>query len=630
MTWGSWRGAVTGAVAGLLVWAAVPAVAAGPPSQAESLAAALRADPVYVSDQLPREVPRSTAPEFAAAARRTGVPTYVMVLPDQHQGSLLGTVHDRLGRNGLYVLLDTTGVVDARAFGVAAPATDAHEIALYSLPYDAGALRSFQVFADAVASGAGPAARRAARLQDEYGDSGKGVEPFYLDRTDRQNQGFVTGILLTSLPSGTLLVALYVRRRRGRRWVRPPEAVVAAVLAGAVLAAAPLVCDQKLDGPEQAPTQADLGARLDRVAAGLRHAAVYSDPESPQVLDAAGLAELDRRIAAYTPGPVKVAVVPQLSDDESAGDQQVFASGLHRLLGGKGIYVVADPLEGAIHVYDFGIPVDAAMLTLDLPDALAYDHDTAPAVDHRMGQRLDDLMAYMAKVPHSEPAPDGPDDRPDPVAGHRLPPLFHGDFWPGLFVGALLAGLLLGVTAAVTGTAAALARRRRRAAKPHVTAAPAHPSAAWLARTAGHEVNALAAELAAADANAPGRERAWECLDAAMLLSGGAQARSTDGAADLAAATVLARAGRAALAGHAYRTCCSVNPLHGRSVNGTRYCVDCRPGAGSAALDALRLTLPGPRRSGRVPYEKAPGPLPAVRDGVARLVASAKEYASVR
>ncbi len=85
-----------------------PARAAGapaanrPPAQAAYLADRLRENPVHVSDQLPREVPRSMAPDFARLAERTGVPTYVLVLP--HQGGsdedLLGAVHDRLGRDG--------------------------------------------------------------------------------------------------------------------------------------------------------------------------------------------------------------------------------------------------------------------------------------------------------------------------------------------------------------------------------------------------------------------------------------------------------------------------------------------------------------------------------------------------
>ncbi|MFJ5674463.1 hypothetical protein [Streptomyces sp. NPDC093097] len=95
--------------AATVFFAASPAQAAGTdtPSQATYLAEQLRHSPVYVSDQLPRAVPRSTAPEFAAEAGRLGVPTYVVVLPSLSSGGmdsgLLAAIHDRLGRKGLYV-----------------------------------------------------------------------------------------------------------------------------------------------------------------------------------------------------------------------------------------------------------------------------------------------------------------------------------------------------------------------------------------------------------------------------------------------------------------------------------------------------------------------------------------------
>src|SRR3954468_14696593 len=72
---------VLAAVAAVVLVGAGPAAADGtdPQPQSVRLAAALRSDPVYVTDQLPRGVPRSTKTQFTALARRTGVPTYVMV-----------------------------------------------------------------------------------------------------------------------------------------------------------------------------------------------------------------------------------------------------------------------------------------------------------------------------------------------------------------------------------------------------------------------------------------------------------------------------------------------------------------------------------------------------------------------
>ncbi|MEU8915698.1 hypothetical protein [Streptomyces nigrescens] len=65
---------VTGWLTVLLCAGAVQAAPAGPhapggPTQFAYLAEQLRKSPVYVSDQIPREVPRSTAPAFARADR---------------------------------------------------------------------------------------------------------------------------------------------------------------------------------------------------------------------------------------------------------------------------------------------------------------------------------------------------------------------------------------------------------------------------------------------------------------------------------------------------------------------------------------------------------------------------------
>ncbi|MEW1866147.1 hypothetical protein AB0399_38225 [Streptomyces sp. NPDC088194] len=724
--------------------------AAPPVSQSVRLAAALRADPVYVTDQLPRVVPRSTAPAFAALAKTTGVPTYVLVLPD-HGGSgdaLLGTVHDRLGRDGLYVEVDDMGVAAAKAFGVRAPADDARTIALYALPYDAGPLRSFRVFTEAIASGPARAAHRADQLEKKYGNTGREVAPDYIDSTDRANQSFLTGIALTCLPLSVLLIGWFLRARRRRtrargavggggagggvgggggagvtlakggrppgkpagrstrkgakgakdsrgaedRTVRGgrvrallPESAAALLLVLGIVLLAPQLFDQTTDSAASPPTRADLTARVDRVAAGLRQGAVYTDPESPQVLDAARLAELRRKIAAFRTGPIRLAVVPQLPDDESAGDSEAFVTALHARLaadgggapgtdagkGSGGLYVVADPLSGDIDVYDYGLPLDDLRLTLDLPMAIAYDRSDDASDDNHLGDRLDQLMAYIAKVPHAAADPSsGPDQPPEAVSAHKLPGLFHGDFFPGLFVGAFGAAVLVGLTAAGTGTGAALRRRARRGPRRAAVAEPpSRASTAYLAQAARRETDALATRFAAAAPDAPHRDTAWDCLDTAMLLLGdhdgdgdgrGGDGHDGDGrdagarAAESAAATVLAQAGLAALAGRPYLHCCAVNPLHGAAATGGaatdaagpsdrvpsarraaaragRRCDGCRAAAsrGPDALDRRRLFLPGPHGSWR-PYEEAPGPLPTARDGIARLIAGTREYTHVQ
>lgn len=472
--------------------------------------------------------------------------------------------------------------------------------------------------------------------------------------------------------------------RGGRVRALLPESAAALLLVLGIVLLAPQLFDQTTDSAASPPTRADLTARVDRVAAGLRQDAVYTDPESPQVLDAARLAELRRKIAAFRTGPIRLAVVPQLPDDESAGDSEAFVTAVHARLtadgggapgtdagkGSGGLYVVADPLSGDIDVYDYGLPLDDLRLTLDLPMAIAYDRSDDASDDNHLGDRLDQLMAYIAKVPHAAANPSsGPDQPPEAVSAHKLPGLFHGDFFPGLFVGAFGAAVLVGLTAAGTGTGAALRRRARRGPRRAAVAEPpSRASTAYLAQAARRETDALATRFAAAAPDAPHRDTAWDCLDTAMLLLGdhdgdgdGREGEGHDGdgrdagarAAESAAATVLAQAGLAALAGRPYLHCCTVNPLHGAAATGAaataagpsdrvpsarraaaragHRCDGCRAAAarGPDALDRRRLFLPGPHGSWR-PYEEAPGPLPTARDGIARLIAGTREYTHVQ
>ncbi|WP_328911690.1 MULTISPECIES: hypothetical protein [unclassified Streptomyces] len=645
---------LTALVAILLLAGPAAADEPGPAPQSARLADFLRHDPVYVTDQLPRTVPRSTASRFAALAKRTGVPTYVLVLPDQGVpgGTLLGAVHDRLGRDGLYVLVGAIGVVDARAFGVRAPAEDAKAVALYALPYDAGPVRAFQEFVDAVAGGAEKAAARADALRKKYGYSGDGPAAFYPSSTDRENQSFLTGILLLGTPLLLLLVSPYVRRRRARPradtgkvpprppLLRPVEIGAAVVLAAVIAVGAPRVFDQKLDSAAPVPTRADLTTRVDRVAAGLARTDIYTDPESPQRLDAARVAELGGRIAAFAPGPVRIAVVPQLSDDESAGDTGAFVTALHHRLGEDGVYVIADPLTGSVDLFGYGVRLDDSRLTFGLPAAIRDDDTSHPADDRRLGARLDDLMTYLKSVPTAQTPAQGPRTAPEALDDHRLPALYSGDFWPGLLIGALAAGVLWGLLAAVLGCAALVGNGRRRAREPGH--APPDPGLGRLRRGAQHELDTLGARFAEATPDEATRLRVWDCLDTAMLLVD----RGPDGrpgeavtAADLAAAIVLAQAGLAALSGHGYEDCCGLNPLHGpatarRDVGSVRrehVCASCRSEIRRAPgqADALRLVLPGPG-GGAIPYEKAAGPLPAVRDGITRLITATRENARVQ
>ena len=643
---------------------AVPAQATNPAlvPQAAYLADRLRENPVHVTDQLPREVPRSTAPDFARLAKRTGVPTYVLVLPMQSSTDgkqLLGAVHDRLGRDGLYVLIEGTEVAEATAYGVRAPADAAVTVTRYELAYDAGPLLSFERFADVIAQGEEKAASRAEAARETYRDE----EPaeMYMGPADRQNQSFLTGILLTGVPLSILLVAAFARRgRTGKTALRLLVPGAALLSAAAIALTAPVVFDETRSSAARPPTPAEMSARVERVAAGLKQDPVYADPESPRVLDARQLHRLHERIRDFWSsdggGPVYVSLVPQTPESEAAGDADLFAAAVHAEVGGDGVYVVADPDDGTIDVYNHGLRLDSNHLLLDLPDSLTLGDSRADeADDHLLGERLDTLMTFLDETPRT----DRPQSEPAPAAAPRaadendLPALYSTDFWPGLFVGAFAALLLSGLVAGATWIVRGLLRRRSPLPEPFDRmpfTAPTEPSTSYLRRTAYAELTALTALTAQfADPGDRGG-RARDHLDAALLLVDGDPGRARQPGVDpatLVAVIVLARAGRAALTGRAANLCCGVNPLHGPaahrhhvrvSTEGNRrrllpVCAPCRDTAVAdpGGIPGRLLKLPDPALGNtRLPYyDITDGPLTAVPDGIARLVDKVRGTAGV-
>ncbi|MDT0614233.1 hypothetical protein [Streptomyces lancefieldiae] len=666
--------------------------ASQPPTRAAYLADRLRENPVHVTDQLPRAVPRSMAPDFARLAQRTGVPTYVLVLPNQSASGedLLGTVHDRLRRDGLFVLLDESGVRKATAYGVSAPAEAARTTTVFELPYDAGPLRSFERFVDVVAQGPEKAEALAGAAREKFRD-GNEPEAMYIGPSDRQNQSFVTGIALTGVPLTILLLAPCVRRARRRfpratppgstadrpastrpKWRRllTPSLALAVALAAAIALTAPLVFDQTKRRAAPLPTSGEMTARVERVAEGLARDPVYVDPESPRVLDATQFSRLHDRIERFGRseggGPVYVTVVPHLSEDESAGDEELFAAAVRARLGKAdavgetdGVYVSADPLTGYIDVFNHGLRLDSRRLLFDLPESIAYGDDRANAADdHLMGERLDALMTHLDESPRTDgPTSSGdPLPAPSPQAENSLPPLFATDFWPGLFVGVIAALLLLGLVAGTLGIVGAVLRRRSPAPLPTQAlplVSPREPSEAYLRRTARTELQAASLAFASVcDAEGEGSASrigpAWNRFDAAMLLVGGdmdgLRSPGTD-PATLLAVIVLARGARNALQGDTNDRCCGVNPLHGPSA-GRRHvrisaegnrrrmlslCPLCLDSAVAAPreLRERMLTLPGPTGT-RVPYDEPEGsPLSVLGDGISRLADRVRDSAHV-
>jgi len=619
---------VTGWLAVLFCAGAVQAAPAGPdapgdPTQYAYLAAQLRKSPVYVSDQIPREVPRSTGPAFAREARRLGVPTYVMVLPHTSYGTeadgLLAGVHDRLGRRGLYVALSDSGLDAAQTYGVDLPGTaDAVSESVYAMPYDATPREVFRHFVEVVSSGQAHQRAEEARAahEDEGLDDGPGL---HTDTTERENQSFVTGIAVLGIPLTVLLVTVHsLQRRRVRRAaaaggaVRVPAArggaqgggekagggmkagngagsarqrpggypgpfprarllplmAGAAVLGGLIAFTASQVFDDTTSGDGSRPTAADMRARIDRVSAGLRHDPLYLDPESRSTLDGAERDRLRKRLRELDV-PVVIAALPTPPDDESGGSTELLAKHVHDRLRRDALMVFADPATGGIELVNYSTRVDDSYL-VDRPRDLTY---TGPA-EEQLGRHLDELLTYVGKAPRAKTGgrPYDPPPAADPVEEKALPGLFTGDFEPGMVIGTFAAGLVFGLVAAARAVARRLVRRRRPEAPGAggavAPAAPDRPTLSWLRRTARQDLDALTAALEAAAAPPEeARRRAWECLDAAALLIDGDSDGRIDadaGPVGLACAVVLARAGRTALGEPAAaRHVCHRNPLHG-------------------------------------------------------------------
>lgn len=664
------------AVTALLLGSGAPAAAAddGVPSQAAYLAEQLRKDPVYVSDQIPRSVPRSTAPKYAEIARRTGVPTYVMVLPDYAAPhGLLAPVHDRLGRDGLYVLLDGSAIVEAEGFGIRLPVDDAARATQYELPYDAGTAYTFAHFVSVLTSD--DAKQRADEAAERFGSGDDEPDEMWLSSTDRRNQGFVTGIALSGIPLTILLVgwSLYRRRRRSVAESAPPVSLrkdgkpatgpgrrrsavlfpVALVLAAGVSATAVLlgalsVFDQTRSAPDLPPTAQDMRARADRVADRLGADPLYLDPESPRVLAGPERARLERELAGMDL-PVYVAVVPSLTEDAAGGDSDLFAHKLHRRLGRNALYVTADPLTGIIDVSNQGSRIDPGSVYKTLRD-VAFEDPASQADDHHLYERLDALLSGFDDAPTGRPGPlPEPQPAPDPVAEDTLPPLLTSDFWPGLTVCGPFAALV--VWGAVAGALAfARFRRRRRDERDDGAPAPRHrfqeapqrPSIGWLRRTARAEIDALGEEFdrRSGELDDDLRTRVWECLDAAVLCADRDEDDHIDADADagrLACVVTLLRLGAGMLrtgsegAGAHF---CVLNPLHGPASRWRKLRLASEPGAGArrlpvcdrcrdggpGAADAAMLRLPAAGHGPTRRYDALDGPLAAAEGDTERLV----------
>ncbi len=478
-------------------------------------------------------------------------------------GDMLPALVDRVGADGLYVLLQPDSVPLARAAGVDLPVEAASDVVRYTpgLDYYGDPLDEVaDAFALALAD---PDAQAAAdRLRQEYSSEQEAYrgptawEEFLEDLDPTTSVGPSNLGFLVSVTTGALLtLSLFHVWRTRRRGGGTVAAVTVATVFGLALPAAgvvgalyymdsvPLDANELPDALEQArsePPYVPSTVRVERVVDGLGDGSLYVDPLSP--LSREGLAEVAER-AERSSVPLYAVVLPMADSDESEGEPGRFAHAMHHVLGEDGVYAVitqeAHEETPEATVLAFGTELESYYLGRALEEGGA----TTPA------QELDLLLEAIEQVPR------------DPEAGDPLPPdtsvtvpeprtaRFWEDFWAGaLIVGPVLGALLLG---AVLGTAALVRGSRRMRRR--------QPSPRALRRTAERERARLAA-LVSSDRSERLPGSMMPPVEAALMVM---DADPDD--LDLVGVAVVSRRAHAALEdpGSAEASPCMVNPLHG-------------------------------------------------------------------
>lgn len=194
-------------------------------TRAEYIAGQLARDPVFITDDAPRDITPAEARRVRAAIHRMPVPTYAAIVTevDQEkdpQGSperLIALLHEKLQKDGVYLVVPSSGIgITAQQFGENLPIEPASREVTFSQPYNAGVARAIERFVDDIRSG-----QAQQRYEKVYAKSRHGWEAKpYLEADDKadlaQEAGAYSGVAVAAL-IGTLLVAARLRWRRSPR-----------------------------------------------------------------------------------------------------------------------------------------------------------------------------------------------------------------------------------------------------------------------------------------------------------------------------------------------------------------------------------------------------------------------------
>ncbi|MEV3926659.1 hypothetical protein [Actinomadura coerulea] len=199
--------------------------------RADAVAAALRRDPVYVTDHAPRALPPDAAARIKASVARLGVPVYVAVTPVSGLGpqnpseSFAALLRDRLGKDGVYIVVPPSGGGgEIRQFGAVRglPLDDAWSAAGSETAYDVGAPELIARFVDIALSGRARERRDHPRPRPES-KVRKALDAD--DAADRRAARIEWGVFAggTALSGGSILGLLVGRRVRSARRAAAPK-----------------------------------------------------------------------------------------------------------------------------------------------------------------------------------------------------------------------------------------------------------------------------------------------------------------------------------------------------------------------------------------------------------------------
>jgi hypothetical protein len=198
------------------VFPALPAAAAPEEGRADLLVRRLRQNPVQVTDNEPRAVPEGAAKRIEEALSKLGEPFFVVVgtsgmynVDAPKPRDMIPLLHDRLRKDGIYLVVDSSANGEARQYGGSLPVDRAWLTARLELPYDADVVQHVELFTEILLSPDVNARIEARR------EAPKSAYQIASEKADRaETTALVAGAALSGLPLLAMMVLSLVRKKR--------------------------------------------------------------------------------------------------------------------------------------------------------------------------------------------------------------------------------------------------------------------------------------------------------------------------------------------------------------------------------------------------------------------------------